>query len=85
MDLRKGLHLVGAKQAPQPGNTRLEVGDYIADVLLDTRFDNQICHWIVQRIGSPEIIAWGQERTFEEAKSAAQSCLRTLNAQHMKA
>jgi hypothetical protein len=77
--------LVAAKQAQEPGNTRLELGDYIADVLLDTRFDTQICHWIVQKVGSPEIVAWGQEHTFSEAKSAAQSCLKTLNAEQKKA
>jgi hypothetical protein len=83
--VRKALHLVGAKQAPEPGNTRLVLGDYIADVLLDTRFDAEICHWIVQRVGSPEIVAWGQERTFDDAKSAAQSCLETLNAENKRA
>jgi hypothetical protein len=83
--VRKALHLVGANQTAEPGNTRLELGDYIADVLVDRRFDAQICHWIVQKVGSPEIIAWGQERTFDEAKSAAQSCLQSLNAQQKKA
>lgn len=77
--------MVATKQAPEPGNTRLELRDYIADVLLDTRFETHIYHWIVQRVGSPEVIAWGQERTFDDAKAAAQSCLRSLNAQPKKA
>ena len=83
--VKKGIHLVAAKQAPEPGNTRLQLGDYVADVLLDSRFDTPICHWIVQRVGSPEIVAWGQERSFEEAKSAAESHLKNLNAQQRKA
>ena len=85
VNVRKGIHLVGAKQAQEPGNTRLKLGDYIADVLLDSRFDTLICHWIVQRIGSPEVVAWGQERSFDEAKSAAESHLKNLNAQQKKA
>jgi hypothetical protein len=77
--------VAAAKQAPEPGNTRLELGDYIADVLLDNRFETQICHWIVQRVGSPEVIAWGQEHTFDQAKAAAQSSLENLNRQHKEA
>ena len=77
--------MVGLKQAPEPGNTRLQLGDYIADVLLDSRFDTLLCHWIVQKIGSPEIVAWGQERSFDEAKSAAESHLKNLNAEQKKA
>ena len=56
-------------------NTRLERGNFIADVILDNRFNAKIFHWIVQRIGSPEVIQWGQEYTFEEARDAAQDFL----------
>lgn len=74
------LHLVAAaKQAHEPENTRLTLGDYLADVLLDTRHSAKVFHWIVQKIGSAEIIHWGQEHTFEEAKSAAESYLESLN------
>jgi hypothetical protein len=68
-----------AKRAPEPENTRLTLGDYLADVLLDTRHDAKIFHWIVQKIGSAAIIHWGQERTFQDAKSAAESYLESLN------
>jgi hypothetical protein len=80
------LHVVAAvKQAPEPENTRLTLGDYLADVLLDTRHDAKIFHWIVQKIGSAAIIHWGQEHTFQDAKSAAQSYLEILNrASHQK-
>jgi hypothetical protein len=82
--VRKSIHLVAAKQAQELGNTRLQLGDYIADVLVDTRFDTEISHWIVQKIGSPEIVAWGQEYTFQQAKAAAQTCIENLNREQKK-
>src|SRR5215831_20769852 len=71
--------LVAAKQAPEPPNTRLSVGDYIADILLDASTDRTIYHWIVQRVGSATIIHWGQEYTFEDAYSTVSTCLADLN------
>jgi hypothetical protein len=71
--------LVAAKQAPEPPNTRLSVGDYIADILLDARPDGTIYHWIVQRVGSAAIIHWGQEYTFEDAYSTVSDYLADLN------
>jgi hypothetical protein len=75
----KDIHVVAAKQAPEPPNTRLSVGDYIADILLDARHDGTIYHWIVQRVGSAAIIQWGQEYTFEDAHSAVTSYLENLD------
>ena len=75
----KESQLVAAKQAPEPPNTRLSVGDYIADILFDARPDGTIYHWIVQRVGSAAIIQWGQEYAFEEAHSVASAYLENLN------
>jgi len=78
-------HLVAAvKQAKEPENTRLTLGSYIADVLLDARHNAKIFHWIVQRVGSAAIVHWGQEYTFENAKVAAQSCLENLAGHQQK-
>ncbi|HXA86854.1 MAG TPA: hypothetical protein VNZ47_17345 [Candidatus Dormibacteraeota bacterium] len=71
--------MVAVKRAPEPPNTRLSVGDYIADILLDARPDGTIYHWIVQRVGSAAIIQWGQEYTFEDAYSAVTSYLEKLS------
>jgi len=71
--------VAAAKQAFEPENTRLTLGDYLADVLLDTRHDAKIFHWIVQKVGSAAIIHWGQEHTFQEAKAAAETYLESLN------
>ena len=75
----KDRHLVAAKKASEPPNTRLAVGDYIADILLDARPDGTIYHWIVQRVGSAAIIQWGQEYSFEDAYSAVSAYLENLN------
>jgi hypothetical protein len=75
----KEFPLVAAKQAQEPPNTRLSVGDYIADILLDARPNGTIYHWIVQRVGSAAIIQWGQEYTFEDAYSAVTAYLENLN------
>lgn len=75
----KGSILVAAKLAPEPPNTRLSVGQYIADILLDARSAGTIYHWIVQRVGSAAIIQWGQEYTFEDAYSAVTLYLEQLS------
>lgn len=85
ISVRRGFQLVGTKQAPELSNTRLSQGDYIADILLDARHNAKIFHWIVQRIGSPAIVHWGQEYTFTEAKAAAQSYLESLSKQNKTA
>jgi len=78
--VKREIRLVATtKQAQEPSNTRLELGDYIADVLVDTRFNARIWHWIVQKLGSPEIVFWGQEYSFSDATSAARACLEDLN------
>src|SRR5579864_1371764 len=76
--LRTTFPMVAAKQAPEPPNTRLSVGDYIADILLDARPNGTIYHWIVQRVGSAAIIQWGQEYAFEDAYSAVSAYLENL-------
>jgi hypothetical protein len=76
--------VAAARQVNEPENTRLVLGNYIADILLDARHNAKIFHWIVQRVGSAAIVHWGQEYTFEDAKSAAQSCLENLTGDQQK-
>ena len=73
-----------ARQVKEPENTRLTLGGYIADILLDARHNARIFHWIVQRVGSAAIVNWGQEYTFAEAQTAAQSCLEKLSGDEQK-
>lgn len=76
------IHLVSG-QAPReglesPSNTRLTLGDYIADIVFDTRHQGQIYHWIIQRVGSAEVLQWGQEHSFEQAEREARICLENF-------
>jgi hypothetical protein len=77
--LKRTLILVAAKRAPEPPNTRLSVGNYIADIPLDARPRGTIYHWIVQRVGSAAIIHWGQEYTFEGAHDTVKNYLENLS------
>lgn len=72
------------RKTRNPPNTRLRVGNYIADILVDRRSRSTIHHWIVQRVGSAEILQWGQETTFDEAHAAAAGYLRDLAQQTQK-
>jgi hypothetical protein len=77
--------LVGAaKPVKEPERTRLEYGDHFADILVDTRGDTAIYHWIVQRTGSAEVIHWSQDSSFERAKSAALDYLLGMGPQQDK-
>lgn len=84
--MQRKLHLVAAAagKIKDPENTRLTLGGHIADILLDARHNAKIFHWIVQRVGSAAIVYWGQEYTFENAKTAAQSCLEKLARDEQK-
>jgi hypothetical protein len=73
------LQLVHSKKRnPKPPNTRLNVGPFIADIFVDSRSNATVYHWIVQRIGSAEIIAWSQENSFEDAERRMSECLDGL-------
>ena len=58
--------------------TSFELGGLTADIIVDQKTDPPIHHWIIQKIGSPEILFWGQEYTYEQAESAARSCMQSL-------
>jgi hypothetical protein len=80
MSSKDKLRLVPSpeRQESKPPNTRLTMGNYIADILVDPRSYATVYHWIIQRIGSAEIIAWSQASSFEDAEQAAMEYLRNL-------
>jgi hypothetical protein len=73
---RGEIHLVATAKAPRHPNTRLTLGDYIADVLI-SRTDDVCYHYIVQRIGSAEIIDMQKFGSFAEAEQAAKEALQS--------
>ncbi len=56
----------------------------MADVVVDAHSQPTIYHWIVQRVGSSEVLHWAQETRFEEAERAAESFIRDLARKERK-
>jgi len=67
------LHIVA------PYRTRITERAHFADIIVNNDGNLLICFWIVQRFGSPDVLAWGQERSFEAAQHAA---LQELGRRH---
>ena len=65
-------------EAAAAGNfsTRLLLGRYFADIVADR--DHAVCHWVVQRMGSAEVLRLGQEHSFSLALERAHQCLESL-------
>ena len=60
---------------------RLSRGDYYADFRCDKRLKPTVYHCVIQRDASPEILAWSQYRTLNEAIRFAEKQLQYLSAQ----
>jgi hypothetical protein len=75
----RGIHIVAAAKK-QRSKARIVRGDFVADVVTDTRPQPPVHHWVVQRKGSPEILGLGQEATFEKAEAVAISFLNELTS-----
>jgi hypothetical protein len=67
-------------RAPSEANSpppSIRIGNFIADILVDPQ-DSNTYHWVVQRINSPSIIYWDNEKSFEEAESCAKQHIDEL-------
>jgi hypothetical protein len=60
-----------ASEDSASANNRIEIGEYIADILVDKRSYPTLVHWIIQRRGCPEILQWGHQDTYDEASREA--------------
>lgn len=81
MNDRRGIHLVStpAVQPPeQPSNERIAVAEYFAEIIRGPGVDTPIFHWIVQRVGSAEVLMWAQETSYESACASAKAYLQSL-------
>ena len=65
---------------PQHPNTRITAGDHFADIVVNREGPQAIYYWIVQRSGSADVVAWGQEQSFAKAEESVRHWLKTLNA-----
>lgn len=78
---------ISAAAAPSfttPGRygTRLQLGGYIADIVSDQDQNPPIHHYIVQRVGSPQVLYLGQENSFAAALECGHRHLEELAAAH---
>jgi hypothetical protein len=75
----QGIHLVTSNERHVPEqhpNTRLMLGDYFADIMIKRGKD--ICYWVIQQIGSADVVDWGNAADFETAQKLAQRHLEQL-------
>jgi hypothetical protein len=71
---RQGIHLVpGARRSRS--KIHLTLGNYIADIIASKKKDGRSCHYVVQRIGSAEIIELAKFDDFASAESEARNAL----------
>jgi hypothetical protein len=56
----------------------LRRGPFRAQIVPDRFYRNRLFHFVIQRQGSAAVLAWGQERSLEEARHAAERRLELL-------
>jgi hypothetical protein len=71
---RQGIHLVPATRRSR-SKIRLTLGNFIADIIASKKKDGRSCHYVVQRIGSPEIIELAKFDDFASAEAEARNAL----------
>ncbi|HUQ49910.1 MAG TPA: hypothetical protein VM056_04270 [Terriglobales bacterium] len=59
-------------------------GGFEADFFVDTKCQAALYHFIITRKGMAEIVAWGQERSMEEAERAALNAMDYISDRVVK-
>ncbi len=59
-------------------HVRLRRGVFRAEVIPDRFRPSALYHYVVQREGSSEVLAWGQERSHDAAAQAAERHIQRL-------
>jgi hypothetical protein len=77
---KRSIHLVSTQsvQRSQQPDARITLAEYFAEIVQGQGPDGAIFHWIVQRVGSADVLMWGQDSTHEEACASAKSYLQSL-------
>lgn len=60
----------------------LSSGGYESEFFTDQHSNPPVVHYIVTRKGETDILAWGQERTMQDAERAAMDCMHDLYKRH---
>lgn len=54
-------------------------GDFEAEIYIDTKLHPPIYHYLITRRGEAEVLMWGQTRSLEEARHAAQEYMEDMS------
>lgn len=73
-----GIHLVSSSPAPRGHGRRLSDGNYTADIVVSKREEN-LCYYVIQHVGSAEILEMQPFETPEDAIAAAKLALQRWN------
>lgn len=79
---KSGIHIVRTATAPRPEKHRLTLGNYFADIVVSQRETN-CCYYVLQRIGSAEILDMQRFDTPDAAEAAAYSALKRWNGEDL--
>jgi len=77
-----GIHLVSTPPTERPDQRRLKLGNYTADIIVSKREKN-LCYYVIQRVGSAEIIDMQRFDTPENAEAAAYAKLKRWNGEDL--
>lgn len=80
--MRYGQKLVvmSAAKPIRKESTQIVVGEYQANFYANTQIHPPLHHYIISRVGDPEILYWRQEPTAEDAEREARRCLSNMTA-----
>ncbi|HWC19639.1 MAG TPA: hypothetical protein VG498_21680 [Terriglobales bacterium] len=73
------IHLVDSSARSQREDTHLQAGAYTADIVVSKTGD--CCYYVLQRVGSAEIIDMDRFDTPDDARTAAKHALERWNQQ----
>jgi hypothetical protein len=78
----RGLHLIPKKEGavgtapePRPDIVRIERNGYVAEIIASLSKYGDIYHYVIQPVGSRDIVHWGQEVSMQRAKEMVESYL----------
>jgi hypothetical protein len=63
---------------PKSQATRLSLGDYFVDIVPNMEGAAPVYHWVLQQVGSKEVVCLGQELTLSLAIEQARDNLEAL-------
>lgn len=67
-----------AAPQPRPPAFHVERAGYLADILVSRGPESDIFHYVIQRVGSREILHWGQETSLQRAKDCVEDFLKEV-------